>query len=170
MFFTKQEDTLAEADTNMSINTNIPHSQGDAETLGSRKARGAIIQRASLSERLGGAGRWLTRWCLLCSQGRSHTNFYHHRQILVSKAYPSGFSYSPRSSPTCSHRCWMILTLEIVIYSLINWWQGNLCRFVLPPQWSRGLVPSKLSFIEKIIWWDFAYSFLLWVLLDFLET
>lgn len=61
----------------------------------------------------------------------------------------------------------MLVTLEGVRYCLINWWQGNLCRFSFPPQWSRDLVLFKLSAIEKIIWWDFAYSSLLWVLLGF---
>lgn len=50
VFFTKQDDTLAEAeaDTNITININIAHAQSDAEAVGSRRSRGATIQRASL--------------------------------------------------------------------------------------------------------------------------
>lgn len=151
VFFTKQEDTLAEAeaDTNISININIAHPQSDAETLGSRRMRGAVIQRASLKrgwEEQGGG--WWDPVC--CAIKDNHT-------LIFSKAYPSAFSYRPWSSPTCTHHLgWCDsenIYSDVLSHKLMA---RKSMQIYFSSTWIRDLTLSNFSVVEKIIWWDFA--------------
>lgn len=74
-----------------SVNTNIPHPQTDAETIGSRRTRGGITQWA-----LPNWGVWMSKlqeggwWDDVCYaiKDNKYINFYHHGQIPFSKHIP----------------------------------------------------------------------------------